>query len=60
MVLALTTVILGPSSGARNVGHNAAIAIGGHVALPGLWANPVSGASMNRHGAWILRRLAVT
>ncbi len=41
------TVILGTSSGARNVGHNAAIAIGGDVALAGLWASPVSGASMN-------------
>ena len=43
----LITVILGTSSGARNVGHNAAIAIGGYVALAGLWASPVSGASMN-------------
>ena len=40
----LMTVILGTSSGARNVGHNAAIAIGGYVALAGLWAGPVSGA----------------
>ena len=43
----LMTVILGTSSGARNVGHNAAIAIGGYVVLAGLWASPVSGASMN-------------
>jgi aquaporin Z len=43
----LVTVILGTSSGARNVGHNAAIAIGGYVAMAGLWASPVSGASMN-------------
>lgn len=41
------TVILGTSSGPRNVGHNAAIAIGRYVALAGLWASPVSGASMN-------------
>jgi aquaporin Z len=41
------TVILGTASGARNVGHNAAIAVGGYVALAGLWASPVSGASMN-------------
>jgi len=41
----LMTVILGTSSGARNVGHNAAIAIGGYVVLAGLWASPVSGAS---------------
>ena len=43
----LMTVILGTSSGPRNVGHNAAVAIGGYVALAGLWASPVSGASMN-------------
>jgi aquaporin Z len=43
----LVTVILGTASGARNVGHNAAIAVGGYVALAGLWASPVSGASMN-------------
>jgi aquaporin Z len=29
------------------VGHNAAIAVGGYVALAGLWASPVSGASVN-------------
>lgn len=43
----LMTVILGTASGARNVGHNAGIAIGGYIALAGLWASPVSGASMN-------------
>jgi len=43
----LMTVILGTSSGPRNVGHNAAVAIGGYVVLAGLWASPVSGASMN-------------
>ena len=47
LTVGLVTVILGTSSGARNVGHNAAIAIGGYVALAGLWASPVSGASMN-------------
>jgi aquaporin Z len=45
--LGLMTVILGTSSGARNIGHNSAIAIGGYVALAGLWAGPASGASMN-------------
>lgn len=45
--LGLMTVILGTSSGARNIGHNAAIAIGGYIALAGLWAGPASGASMN-------------
>ena len=47
LTVGLVTVILGTSSGARNVGHNAAIAVGGYVALAGLWASPVSGASMN-------------
>jgi len=47
LTVGLVTVILGTSSGARNVGHNAAIAIGGYVALAGLWSSPVSGASMN-------------
>jgi aquaporin Z len=47
LTFGLVTVILGTASGARNVGHNAAIAIGGYVALAGLWASPVSGASMN-------------
>jgi aquaporin Z len=47
LTLGLVTVILGTASGARNVGHNAAIAVGGYVALAGLWASPVSGASMN-------------
>ena len=47
LTFGLITVILGTASGARNVGHNAAIAIGGYVALAGLWASPVSGASMN-------------
>jgi aquaporin Z len=47
LTFGLLTVILGTSSGARNVGHNAAIAVGGYVTLAGLWASPVSGASMN-------------
>ena len=47
MTFGLLTVILGTASGARNVGHNAAIAVGGYVVLAGLWASPVSGASMN-------------
>ena len=43
----LVNVILGTASGARNVGNNGAIAVGGYIALAGLWAAPVSGASMN-------------
>ncbi len=43
----LVSTILGTASGARNVGSNGAIAIGGYIALAGLWAAPISGASMN-------------
>jgi len=43
----LVSTILGTASGARNVGSNAALAVGGYVALAGLWAAPISGASMN-------------
>jgi aquaporin Z len=43
----LVNTILGTASGARNIGANAAIAIGGYIALAGLWAAPISGASMN-------------
>ncbi len=35
------------AAGARNVGANGAIAVGGYIALAGLWAAPISGASMN-------------
>ena len=43
----LVSTILGTASGARNIGSNGALAVGGHIALAGLWAAPVSGASMN-------------
>lgn len=43
----LVNTILGTASGARNIGSNGAIAVGGYVALAGLWAAPLSGASMN-------------
>jgi aquaporin Z len=43
----LVNVILGTASGARNVGTNGAIAVGGYIALAGLWAAPITGASMN-------------
>jgi aquaporin Z len=45
--LGLVSVILGTASGARNIGANAAIAVGGYIAVAGLWAAPVTGASMN-------------
>jgi aquaporin Z len=47
MGLVMVSVILGTASGARNVGANAALAVGGYIAPAGLWAAPVSGASMN-------------
>lgn len=43
----LVNTILGTATGARNIGTNGAIAVGGYIALAGLWAAPVSGASMN-------------
>jgi aquaporin Z len=43
----LVSVILGTASGARNIGSNGALAVGGYIALAGLWAAPISGASMN-------------
>ncbi len=43
----LVSTILGTASGARNIGPNAALAVGGYIALAGLWAAPISGASMN-------------
>jgi aquaporin Z len=43
----LVNTILGTASGARNIGANGAIAVGGYIALAGLWAAPISGASMN-------------
>jgi aquaporin Z len=43
----LVNTILGTASGARNIGSNGAIAVGGYIILAGLWAAPISGASMN-------------
>ena len=51
MEIALTTIlvsiILNTATGSRSIGHNAAIAVGSTVALLGLFASPISGASMN-------------
>jgi aquaporin Z len=47
LTLGLVSVILGTASGARNVGANAALAIGGYIGLVSVWAAPVTGASMN-------------
>ena len=43
----LVSTILGTASGARNIGSNGALAVGGYISLAGLWAAPISGASMN-------------
>jgi aquaporin Z len=43
----LVSIILNTATGARSIGHNAAIAVGSTVALLGLFASPISGASMN-------------
>jgi len=47
LTAALVNVILATASGARNVGANAAIAVGGFIAVAGLWGGPISGGSMN-------------
>jgi aquaporin Z len=47
LTLGLVSVILGTASGAQQVGLFGALGVGGYVALAGLWASPLSGASMN-------------
>jgi aquaporin Z len=47
LTLLLVTVILGTADRFRIVGPNAALAVGGTIALCGLIALPIEGASMN-------------
>jgi len=47
LTLGLLSVILGTASRAQNVGALSALAVGGYIALAGLWGSPISGASMN-------------
>ena len=47
LTVGLVSTILGTASGARNIGSNGALAVGGYIALAGLWAAPISGASIN-------------
>jgi aquaporin Z len=47
LTLGLVSVILGTASGAQNIGLFGAIAVGGYIALAGLWGSPISGTSMN-------------
>src|SRR5258708_21400029 len=43
----LVSVILHTATGARSIGHNAALAVGATVALLGLFAGPISVSSPN-------------
>jgi len=47
LTLGLVSVILGTASGARNIGANGALAVGGYIGLVSVWGAPVTGASMN-------------
>ena len=47
LTMGLVSVILGTASKAQNVGPLSALAVAGYIALAGLWASPISGASMN-------------
>lgn len=47
LTLGLVSVILGTASGAQNIGVIGAAGVGAYIALAGLWASPISGASMN-------------
>lgn len=47
LTFGLVSVILGTASGAQNIGIIGALGVGGYIALAGLWASPLSGASMN-------------
>ena len=44
LTVGLVSVILGTASGARNIGANAALAVGGYIVLAGLWAAPDLGS----------------
>ena len=47
LTLGLLSTILGTASRAQNVGALSAVAVGGYIALAGLWSSPISGAVMN-------------
>ena len=47
LTFGLVSVILGTASGAQNLGIFGALGVGAYIALAGLWASPISGASMN-------------
>jgi len=47
LTVGLVSVAIGTASEGRNLGGLSAVAVGGYVALAGLWSSPISGASMN-------------
>jgi aquaporin Z len=47
LTFVLVSIILGTANDRKIVGANAAIAVAATIALDGLWAAPISGASMN-------------
>ena len=47
LTVGLVSTVLGTPSKAQNVGPLAALGVGGYIALAGLWASPVTGASMD-------------
>ena len=47
LTLGLVSTILGTASSAQNIGSLSALGVAAYIALAGLWASPVSGASMN-------------
>ena len=47
LTLGLASTVLGTASEAQNVGPLSALAVGGYIILAGIWAGPISGASMN-------------
>jgi aquaporin Z len=47
LTVGLVSTILGTASGAQSVGPLAAVGVGSYIVLAGLWASPISGASMN-------------
>ena len=47
LTLGLVSTVLGTASTAQNIGALSAIGVAAYIAVAGLWAGPVSGASMN-------------
>ncbi|MBA2396364.1 MAG: aquaporin, partial [Ktedonobacteraceae bacterium] len=47
LTVGLVSTILGTASRAQNLGPISAFGVGAYIILAGLWASPISGASMN-------------